>query len=216
MGRVLDDSPATFESYVAAGGGEALAAARKVEPVAITEVVTESGLRGRGGAGFPTGVKWATVADYESPSMYTTVVVNAAEGEPGSFKDRAILRANPYRVLEGALIAAVAVDAEQVLVALKGSFTTEVARVQQAIGELRAAGWADGVELDVVTGPGEYLFGEETALLEVIDGRQPFPRIAPPFRRGVEDVGDDRASASDAVLAAEGHESVAPPALVDN
>jgi NADH:ubiquinone oxidoreductase subunit F (NADH-binding) len=216
MGRVLDDSPATFESYKSAGGGEALAAARQVDAAAIIQVVTESGLRGRGGAGFPTGVKWATVADYESPSMYTTVVVNAAEGEPGSFKDRAILRANPYRVLEGALLAAVAVDADQVLVAMKASFRTELARVQQAIGEVRGAGWADGIELDVVTGPGEYLFGEETALLEVLDGRAPFPRIAPPFRRGVDEVGEDTASASHVDLAAEGHESTAPPALVDN
>jgi NADH:ubiquinone oxidoreductase subunit F (NADH-binding) len=216
MGRVLDDSPATFDSYCAAGGGEALAAARKVEPAAVIQIVADAGLRGRGGAGFPTGTKWATVADFASPTMTTSVVVNAAEGEPGSFKDRAILRANPYRVLEGALIAAVAVAADSVHVAMKGSFTTEVARVQRAIDEVRAAGWADGVELDVVTGPGEYLFGEETALLEVLDGRAPFPRIAPPFRRGVDQVGDDRAAANQVELADESGTSPAPPALVDN
>ncbi|MCU1484243.1 MAG: hypothetical protein JWN67_989 [Actinomycetia bacterium] len=216
MGRVLDDSPATFASYRADGGGEALAAARKVEPEAVVQIVADAGLRGRGGAGFPTGTKWATVAGYASPTMTTSVVVNAAEGEPGSFKDRAILRANPYRVLEGALIAAVAVGADSVHVAMKGSFTTEIDRVRQAITDVRDAGWADGVELDVVTGPGEYLFGEETALLEVLDGRAPFPRIAPPFRRGVDQVGDDSASASHVDLADEVGDSPAPPALVDN
>jgi NADH:ubiquinone oxidoreductase subunit F (NADH-binding) len=214
--RVLDDSPATFDSYVQAGGGEALAAALKVEPAAIIQTVADSGLRGRGGAGFPTGTKWATVAGYESPELTTTVVVNAAEGEPGSFKDRAILRANPYRVLEGALVAAVAMEAETVTVAMKGSFTTEIARVQQAIDEVRAAGWADGVELTIATGPGEYLFGEETALLEVLDGRHPFPRITPPWRRGVDQVGDDRASANQVELADQTGTSPAPPALVDN
>jgi NADH:ubiquinone oxidoreductase subunit F (NADH-binding) len=214
--RVLDDSPATFDSYVNAGGGEALAAAREVEPAAIIQVVTDAGLRGRGGAGFPTGTKWATVAGYESPELTTTVVVNAAEGEPGSFKDRAILRANPYRVLEGALIAAVAMEADTVQVALKGSFTREVERVRRAIDEVRAAGWADGVELGVVTGPGEYLFGEETALLEVLDGRAPFPRVAPPWRRGVDQVGDDTATANQVELADQTGTSPAPPALVDN
>jgi NADH:ubiquinone oxidoreductase subunit F (NADH-binding) len=216
MGRVLDDSPATFEGYRSAGGGEALAAARAVEPAAVVQLVADAGLRGRGGAGFPTGVKWATVAEYASPTMTTTVVVNGAEGEPGSFKDRAILRANPYRVLEGALIAAHAMAATTVRVAVKGSFTEEQAVLRRAIAEVRDAGWADGIELDVATGPGEYLFGEETALLEVLDGRAPFPRIAPPYRRGVDQVGDDTATANQVELAAPGGESVVPPALVDN
>lgn len=216
MGRVLDDTPATFDSYVAAGGGDALTAARAVEPVAVIETVAAAGLRGRGGAGFPTGVKWQTVAEFTSPTMTTTVVVNAAEGEPGSFKDRAILRANPYRVLEGALIAAHAVGAMTVVVAMKESFRDEQAIVRRAIAELREAGWVEGIELDVTTGPGEYLFGEETALLEVLDGRPPFPRIAPPWRRGVDQVGDDTATASQVELATDDDSSPAPPALVDN
>jgi NADH:ubiquinone oxidoreductase subunit F (NADH-binding) len=216
MGRVLDESPATFESYRAEGGGEALEAARAVEPAAVVQTVADAGLRGRGGAGFPTGVKWATVAEFASATMPTTVVVNGAEGEPGSFKDRAILRANPYRVVEGALIAAHAVGAATVDIALKGSFTTELARLREAIEAVRAAGWAEGVELSVVTGPGEYLFGEETALLEVLDGRPPFPRITPPFRRGVDQVGDDTATANQVELADDTGTSPAPPALVDN
>lgn len=216
MRRVLDDSPATFATYRSAGGGEALAEARAVEPAAVVQTVTDAGLRGRGGAGFPTGVKWSTVAAYGSPTMTTTVVVNGAEGEPGSFKDRAILRANPYRVLEGSLIAAHAVGATAIRVAVKDSFREERAILSRAVAEIRDAGWADGIELDVATGPGEYLFGEETALLEVLDGRAPFPRIAPPYRRGVDQVGDDTAGASQVELAAPDHESIVPPALVDN
>src|SRR5207247_4885473 len=100
----------------------------------------------------------------------------------------ALLRNNPYHVLEGALIAAHAVSATRVVVALKASFIPEVARVRAAIGEMQAAGWDEGVALVVFEGPDEYLYGEETALLETLDGRYPFPRIAPPFRRGVTEV----------------------------
>ena len=99
--------PKPYESlseYIEGGGGAGLAAARLVEPSAIIEELAASGLRGRGGAGFPTGVKWRTIKSFESPVLRTTVVVNAAEGEPGTFKDRTIIRANPYAVLEGALI----------------------------------------------------------------------------------------------------------------
>jgi NADH-quinone oxidoreductase subunit F len=216
MRRVLDATPATFDSYRAAGGGEAIDAARRVESEALIQIVADAGLRGRGGAGFPTGRKWAAVADFASSTIPSTVVVNAAEGEPGSFKDRAILRANPYRVLEGALVAAVAVGADQVIVALKATFTTELAIVQRAIGEVTAAGWAEGIELTVAEGPGEYLFGEETALLEVLDGRAPFPRVAPPFRHGVDEIGDGVESAAMLELATEGGDTTAPPTQVDN
>ena len=164
--RVLDPEPvASLDQYVASGGGRGLEAARRLGPAGVVDDIAAAGLRGRGGAGFPTGVKWRTVAANHSPVLPTTVVVNGAEGEPGSFKDRAILRANPYRVLEGALAAAVAMGADGVIVALKGSFEREIGRVHGAIDELTTAGWADGVELMVTTGPGEYLFGEETALL---------------------------------------------------
>src|SRR5437879_2632902 len=121
--RVLPPKPIrTLADYRKAGGGQGLEAARKVEPDAVIAELTASGLRGRGGAGFPTGVKWRTVRDNRSPVEPSTVVVNGAEGEPGTFKDRAILRANPFHVLEGALIAAIAVGADQVMVALKRSF----------------------------------------------------------------------------------------------
>jgi NADH:ubiquinone oxidoreductase subunit F (NADH-binding) len=217
--RVLDLEPVTsLDQYVDAGGGRGLEAGRRLGPEGVIDDIAASGLRGRGGAGFPTGVKWRTVAANRSSVLATTVVVNGAEGEPGSFKDRAILRANPYRVLEGALAAAMAMGADGVIVGLKASFEQEVGRVRGAIEELRAAGWADGVELMVATGPSEYLFGEETALLEVIDGRYPFPRIDPPYRRGVDDVTPDPGSrsAAEVELAGPGGDTSAPPTLVDN
>ena len=102
-----------------AGAGEGLADARAVDGGTIVELVEAAGLRGRGGAGFPVARKWRTVVANSSPVLRPTVVVNAAEGEPGSFKDREILRRDPYRVLEGALIAAHAVGADSVIVATK-------------------------------------------------------------------------------------------------
>ncbi|MGH3850253.1 MAG: NADH-ubiquinone oxidoreductase-F iron-sulfur binding region domain-containing protein, partial [Pseudonocardiaceae bacterium] len=144
-----------------------------------------SGLRGRGGAGFPTGRKWRTVADNSTGEAPATVIVNAAEGEPGTLKDRTILRRNPYGVIEGALIAARAVGADFVIVATKQAFAGEVDRLREAIEQIEDAGWADDVGLTVFEGPDEYLYGEESALLETIDGRWPFPRVVPTFRRGV-------------------------------
>ena len=222
--RVLYPHPiADLDEYLERGGGKGLDAARKVEAIALIEELEASGLRGRGGAGFPTGTKWRTVAGNASPTLPTTVVVNGAEGEPGTFKDRTILRNDPYQVVEGALIAALAVGATTVIFGLKESFGEEVARLQGAIDEMTAAGLVKGVEIEVFEGPNEYLYGEETALLETIDGRYPFPRIAPPFRRGVTEVVDtvaDTVSGSGlsapVEMAGEGGDQVAPPTLVDN
>jgi len=215
--RVLDGEPAgSLDDHLARGGGRALAAARAMGPAAVIDEVDASGLRGRGGAGFPTGVKWRTVAANASPELATTVVVNAAEGEPGTFKDRAILRANPFRVIEGALVAAGAVGAGTVVIALKASFTTEVARLQAAVDEVHAAGWAEDVGLVVFEGPGEYLYGEETALLEALAGRPPFPRIAPPFRQGVDDVASRSKSPARREMAGPTDAAPAAPTLVNN
>jgi NADH-quinone oxidoreductase subunit F len=187
--RVLFPEPiSSLDVYLARGGGAGLEAALDRTPDEIIAELTASGLRGRGGAGFPTGVKWRTVADYASDEVRTNVVVNGAEGEPGTFKDRTILRTTPYAVVEGALIAARAVGADEIIFALKRSFGTEVARLEAVIAEVKAAGWADAITLVVYQGPNEYLYGEETALMETLDGREPFPRIAPPFRRGEREV----------------------------
>jgi NADH-quinone oxidoreductase subunit F len=187
--RVLPSAPvASLAAYEATGGGRGVRWARDNDPREAIDVVTASGLRGRGGAGFPTGMKWQTVAGLTADRP-PTVVVNGAEGEPGTFKDRLIMERNPFAVLEGALIAAHAVGAAEVILAVKAGFGEQVVRLQAAAGACAAAGWSEGVRVRVVTGPAEYLFGEETGLLEVLDGRPPFPRIAPPYRHGVDDAG---------------------------
>ena len=185
MSRVLPAEPfRSLDAYRAGGGGGGLNAARHRTPAGIIHSLDRSGLRGRGGAGFPTGRKWRTVVANRSPSVPTPVVVNAAEGEPGTFKDRRILRHNPYAVVEGALIAATAVGAAEIIIGTKASFEHEREHLAEAIDEVRQAGWLGDVSIRIVPGPSEYLFGEETALLEVIEGRPAFPRVAPPYRRG--------------------------------
>ncbi|MGH9126437.1 MAG: NADH-ubiquinone oxidoreductase-F iron-sulfur binding region domain-containing protein [Acidimicrobiales bacterium] len=202
--RVLYPRPIiSLEDYVARGGGKGLQAAVSKGPDETIARILESGLRGRGGAGFLTGRKWQTVADNHSATTPTTVIVNAAEGEPGTFKDRTILRRNPYLVVEGALIAARSVKADLIIFAMKRSFSGEIDRTQDAIEEASEAGWAEGITMAVFEGPDEYLYGEESALLETIDGRWPFPRVVPTFRRGLR--GTDRIDTPDDA-----------PALVNN
>jgi NADH-quinone oxidoreductase subunit F len=182
---LLPDEPlTTLDDYLATEtGGLGLARAQELGPEATIDIVRESGLRGRGGAGFPTGRKWASVASGLEGTRY--VVCNGAEGEPGTFNDRALMRANPYQLVEGILIAALAVRASEVFIALKASFRTEVERVTRAVQEMQTAGIARECAVTIVEGPEEYLFGEEKALLEVIEGRPPMPRLLPPYEHGL-------------------------------
>lgn len=184
--RILDPQPLpSLDEHLTCGGGHALVAAGHRTAESIIDLVERSGLRGRGGAGFPTGRKWRTGAASAALHGPPVLVVNAAEGEPGTFKDRLLLRRNPYRVLEGACIAARAIGANEIVIATKACFSIELGRIRRAVAEIEAAGWTAGLALRVVEGPDDYLFGEETALLEVIDDRPPFPRVAPPYRRGL-------------------------------
>ena len=211
--RVLDEHPCDdLDAYVALGGGEALAMARRVEPANVIDALTRSGLRGRGGVGFLIATKWSSVATYASPVQITPVVINGAEGEPSTFKDRAIIRNNPFRVIEGALVACVVLGSNELIVCLKRSFTQERQRLTAAVGAMRDAGWLEDVAVRFVAGPSAYLFGEETALLEVVDNRQPFPRVTPPWRRGVDE--GDVAPADAALATPQG--SSAAPVLVNN
>lgn len=123
--------------------------------------IRASGLRGRGGAGFPTADKWASVRGAGGPA--TSVVCNAAEGEPGTFKDRFLLRRNPYQVLEGLVIAAFATGATRAFVATKQGYHPEIDAVRRAIVEMRAADLLGPVAVQLVLGSDEYLFGEEKA-----------------------------------------------------
>lgn len=142
-----------------------------------------SGLRGRGGGGFSTGRKWTGIASQAGTRRY--VVCNGAEGEPGTFKDRALLRANPYQLVEGMIIAAFAVGAEEAFVCLKRSFDQEREAVTRAVQEFQAAGICADCKVTIVAGPDEYLFGEEKAMLEVIEGKAPLPRWFPPYEQGL-------------------------------
>ncbi len=214
--RVLDAKPvADLGAYLAAGGGRALSLASVTDPDDLIATISAAGLRGRGGAGFPTGIKWRTVADSRSSVDPTVVIVNAAEGEPGTFKDRAIIRRNPYRVLEGALIAARAVGAPEIIIAIKASFRPEIRRLRAAISEFSAEGLHD-ITMRIVEGPADYLFGEESALVEVVEGRYPFPRVTPPYRRGLDSPQEQSGNTSSSItLAGEGGLGGAP-ALINN
>jgi NADH:ubiquinone oxidoreductase subunit F (NADH-binding) len=173
----------TLDDYLASGGGRGIARAQEVGPAATIDELARAGLRGRGGAGFPVGRKWATVATAGGTDHY--VVCNAAEGEPGTFKDRAVLRANPYQVVEGLLIGGFAVGAVEGFIGLKASFGREVEAVTRAVEEMQSAGICRDCQVTIVQGPEEYLFGEETALLEVIEGGAPLPRVLPPYQHGL-------------------------------
>lgn len=184
LARVLPPTPyRSLDEYLAAGGGRGLAGARAIGPEATIADIIAAGVRGRGGAGFPAGPKWQSVATAGGARRYA--VANGAEGEPGTFKDRALLRANPYAVLEGLLISAEAVGAAETYLAMKASFGQELEVVQRALAEVEAAGWLADLTVTVVTGPEEYLFGEEKALLEVIEGNEPLPRWLPPYLHGL-------------------------------
>jgi NADH:ubiquinone oxidoreductase subunit F (NADH-binding) len=175
----------TYAAYAKATGEPAVPKARKAGPDAILAEVEKSGLRGRGGGGFPTGTKWGTIHKHPCPKR--TVICNAAEGEPGTFKDRWLIRRNPYAAIEGMLIAAHVAGSKELYIAIKESFGKEIERLGRAVEEIREAGLLEGFTVKIVPGPEEYLFGEEKALLNVIEGQGPLPREAhsPPYERGL-------------------------------
>jgi NADH-quinone oxidoreductase subunit F len=184
MGFLLPDTPiGDVDAYFAAGGGDGLVAARALGPDSTIDEVTASGLRGRGGGGFPTGVKWRSVRGSGGGRRY--VVANGAEGEPATFKDRTLMRLDPYRVVEGAAIAALAVGATDIFLATKASFAVEASALRRAAVELSGSGLLGDLTISVVEGPDEYLYGEEKAMLEVIEGRDPLPRELPPWQHGL-------------------------------
>jgi NADH-quinone oxidoreductase subunit F len=182
---LLPASPLTSVSaYRASGGGEGIRRAHDIGSAAIIDEITRARLRGRGGAGFPTGVKWGGVANAD-PAQRRFLVCNAAEGEPGTFKDRALLRMNPFLVLEGIAIAAYAVGAEEAYIGIKEDYTAEIAALEQAAAAMEEEGISGEVPIRIVTGPDDYLLGEEKGLLEAIEGRQPLPRWYPPYVLGL-------------------------------
>ncbi len=166
----------TLADYEARGGLSVLRDLPSKEK--IVEELKASGLTGYGGAGFPTGVKWEAVAKEPAPRF---VVVNADEGEPGTIKDRYVMELRPHLMLEGTLIAMDFADASEGFIYLREEYATARQRLSDAIEELRIAGLLDGRSLELVVGAGAYICGEETAMLESMEGRRGMPRLKPPF-----------------------------------
>ena len=188
---------ATLDGYRASGGYEALAAAvQNGSPNEVLDTIEQSGLAGRGGAGFPTGRKWRAVA--EASGTPKTVVCNADEGEPGCFKDRALLDHDPHATLEGMLLAAYATGATRGFLYLRYEYPHTQQILERVIEEARAAGLVGerilgtefSCELYVRRGAGAYICGEETSLLNSLEGKHPFPRNRPPYpvTHGFEDL----------------------------
>ena len=177
-----------LDAYRKEGGYEVLEKVlRNDKPTDVVEEIKRSGLRGRGGAGFPTGKKWEMVASHRVTERY--LVCNGGEHEPGTFKDRYLLRFNPHQLLEGMAIAAYAVSAKESYLFLDGTFTDEIARVKQAIDDARKGeflgknifGTDFSCDIQVFLGPNSYVAGEETAMLEAMQGRPAKPKPKPPF-----------------------------------
>ncbi|MFL6242942.1 MAG: NADH-quinone oxidoreductase subunit F, partial [Acidimicrobiia bacterium] len=187
MPVLLPDQPLTsLDEYIDGfDGGQGLVQARELGPTGIVDTIERSGLRGRGGAGFPTGRKWRSILAGGPEVGDRYAVANGAEGEPGTFKDRMLMRRNPYQVVEGLAISAATVDAVGAYLAVKASFEPEIEALTRAVREMSEAGLVGDVPITLVTGPEEYLFGEEKALLEVIEGEDPLPRLFPPYIYGL-------------------------------
>ncbi|MEX2561950.1 MAG: NADH-ubiquinone oxidoreductase-F iron-sulfur binding region domain-containing protein [Nitriliruptoraceae bacterium] len=184
--RLLPSAPLTsLDAYIAAGGGRGLHTALEMAPDDVVGMVEQSKLRGRGGAGFPTGTKWRSVREAAAETgCAPQLAVNGAEGEPGTYKDRRLIADNPFLVIEGTIIARHAVGAAHAYIAVKER-SGQAAMLRDAISDVVDAGWDAPDALQVIEGPDEYLFGEETALIEVIEGNLPLPRWLPPFQQGL-------------------------------
>jgi bidirectional [NiFe] hydrogenase diaphorase subunit len=180
--------PEDLDDYVASGGYRSLRTAlTSMTPAEVIEQVRRSGLRGRGGAGYPTGLKWLTVA--KSPGEGKYVICNADEGDPGAFMDRCVLESDPHRVLEGMAIAGYAVGASKGYVYCRAEYPLAIARLRTAISQARQAGLLGvhlaetpyGFDIEVRLGAGAFVCGEETALIASVEGKRGTPRPRPPY-----------------------------------
>lgn len=176
----------TLKGYLQYDGYSTLKKALKVEPKKIVQMVKDSGLRGRGGAGFPTGVKWGFLPDNNEPRY---LLCNADEGEPGTFKDRMMMEKAPHQLIEGMLISAWAIESHKSYIYIRGEYTDSIQIIEQAIQEARTAGFiGDRIcgssfnhEMDIYIGAGAYICGEETGMISSIEGKKGFPKLKPPF-----------------------------------
>jgi NADH-quinone oxidoreductase subunit F len=182
--------PLDIAGYERAGGYQALRKAlRDMTPEAVMQEVADSKLRGRGGAGFPTGQKWSFVPRGPEAPRPKYLIVNADEMEPGTFKDRLLLEGDPHQMIEGVIVSAYAIEAEIAYIFVRGEYLLAVERLQRAAAEAKARGYlgrdilGSGFSLDlhVHTSAGRYICGEETALLTSLEGQRAIPRAKPPF-----------------------------------
>jgi NADH-quinone oxidoreductase subunit F len=181
-----DPAATSLDGWKKRGGYRGLERALAMDPAAVTALVKDSGLRGRGGAGFPTGMKWSFLKPDGRPHY---LCCNADESEPGTFKDREIMRWTPHALIEGCAIACHAMHAETCYIYIRGEFTEPIERMEAALKEARAAGivgrnaMGSGRTIDVWVhkGAGAYICGEETALMNSLEGRRGNPRIKPPY-----------------------------------
>lgn len=180
--------PDRIESYIAADGYQALhEVLREMTPKEVVDAMVASGLRGRGGAGFPTGLKWGTVA--KSPGAKKYVICNADEGDPGAFMDRSVLESDPHSILEGMAIAAYAVGADQGFIYVRAEYPLAITRLQTAIKQAKQMGLLGmgifespfNFNIDIRIGAGAFVCGEETALMASVEGKRGTPRPRPPF-----------------------------------
>src|SRR3954465_234174 len=176
-----------YDTYRNNGGYASVEKAFKMAPADIVEEIKKSGLRGRGGAGFPTGMKWSFLAKPEGVARY--LVCNADESEPGTFKDRYLMTYIPHALIEGMIVSSFALGAKVSYIYVRGEMMPQIRILEKAIAEAKAAGWLGknilgsgyDLELYVQPGGGAYICGEETALLESLEGKRGNPRIKPPF-----------------------------------
>jgi NADH-quinone oxidoreductase subunit F len=182
--------PFDITQYCHAGGYEGvLTMLKSMAPSDVLEVVKSSGLKGRGGAGFPTGLKWSFVPMGESAPKQKYLVVNADEMEPGTFKDRLLMEGDPHLLLEGMIIAAYTIQANTAYIFLRGEYLKAESLLRKAIAEAKAKGFlgkniqGSGFDLEIImhTSAGRYICGEETALLNALEGKRANPRAKPPF-----------------------------------
>ena len=177
----------TLAGYESRGGYDAAKKAISMDPLVVIEEMKKSGLRGRGGAGFSAGMKWSFVPRNSNKPVY--IVCNADESEPGTFKDRLLLEKNPHAVIEGMMIAALAVQSHWMCVYIRGEYAYPYAQLKQAVNDAYAKGYLGknifgteySLELVVHRGAGAYICGEETGLLESLEGKKGQPRLKPPF-----------------------------------
>ena len=185
--RFLLENSASIDTYLGTEGYKAFLKAREMTPEAIINEVKVSSLRGRGGAGFPTGMKWSFVPKNSPKPTY--IVVNADESEPGTCKDRLLIENDPHQLIEGMLIAGLATNAHAGYIYIRGEYRYLIGIMDKAIAEAYAKGWlgkniqGTGFDFDCYThtGAGAYECGEESALLESLEGKRGIPRIRPPF-----------------------------------